>query len=109
MLLLGSLYKAFWDDGSYFGYNQSEWAEKNVVLMQFTGLHDKNGKEIYEDDIILHGMLCQRWKIGFKEGSFLAQIVDEDYEEDLKYLGIGLEGNGTEVIGNVWENPELLT
>lgn len=66
-------------------------------LMQFTGLHDKNGKEIYESDILqLDGMnIIVEW------------IHDEHRLGWSPY--ISCNGNtGFEIIGNIYESPELL-
>lgn len=76
----------------------------NVILEQFTGLHDKNGKEIYEGDII-QPYFDEKMKIGKPR-----PIVYED-----RMFGMGTEDgllgiwfNICEVIGNIHENPELL-
>lgn len=92
----------------------------DVVLMQFTGLKDKNGKEIYEGDIVHNGyggpyytrkmIVC--W-LDYHAGWSLAT--------DIKNIGdwaIKMEGqlsNGAQprfssykIIGNIYENPELL-
>lgn len=87
------------------------------ILMQFTGLHDKNGKEIYEGDIIRHRKLV-RFGDGTKYG--IAELVADDNPREVKYEGCGFtplagwiesanEDLEWEVIGNVWENPDLLT
>ncbi len=76
-------------------------------LMQFTGLKDKNGKEIYEGDIVKQDAN----NIGFIEydkGSF--SVVDRplsDYEIGAGYIGD--MSDTWEVIGNIYENPELLS
>lgn len=87
--------------------------EERYELMQFTGLHDKNGKEIYEGDIV---RLCSQYetddpvdsmhKIYFKNGSFRCCFHDMILNEK---VCTGKEGNwNMEVIGNIYENPELL-
>jgi uncharacterized phage protein (TIGR01671 family) len=90
------------------------------ILMQFTGLHDKNGKEIYEGDIILYKYVPRS-----HEGEIIVRkIVTVFYNEvDAAFLLKGLEKwpcrfnrnrpddhniSIYEVIGNIYENPELL-
>lgn len=71
---------------------------ENIELLQFTGLLDKNGKEIYEGDICKNG--------GGKT------IIEWDNEvagfDFTNSEGAVLSGDLFEVIGNVYENPELL-
>lgn len=85
----------------------------DVILMQSTGLKDKNGKEIFEGDIIKNGqdVMCMKKHntLGFyieEKGKveFIADCADlEEFEEDAKEVA-----NNIEIIGNVYENPELL-
>jgi uncharacterized phage protein (TIGR01671 family) len=72
----------------------------NFALMQYTGLKDKNGKEIYEDDIIKETMGVG--KVVFRSGAF-----GLDYGIRITPLCIN-DMSSWEAIGNVWENPELL-
>lgn len=81
--------------------------EDDFVLMQFTGLLDKSGKEIYEGDIINFDPLKSNYKpfIGVVTYSefgtrFIGRVEDwGDYQ---------FYGKETEIIGNIYENPELL-
>lgn len=87
---------------------------EDVILMQSTGLRDKNGKEIFEGDIITDGhtlgILRNHQTLGFymvdekgKE-NFLSDTVDtEGFEEAKEFMK-----NSIEIIGNIYENPELL-
>ena len=83
---------------------------ENVILMQFTGLQDKNGVDIYEGDILIYQHMFVDKKsvsevIWNEKYSGFASYVEDDerryiLEKELK--------NQFEVIGNIYENPELL-
>jgi uncharacterized phage protein (TIGR01671 family) len=75
---------------------------------EYTGIKDRNGKEIYEGDIIrplnLNGCISDG-VIKFRHGCFIAlQISGEHYEECLG----NLNNDHIVIIGNIYENPELL-
>ena len=78
-----------------------------MILMQFTGLKDKNGKEIYEGDIIQ--ILGGEYEQGFYEWDEKVQIKDLIYDGYNLMMTISQIGNqAIEVIGNIYENPDLL-
>jgi len=78
----------------------------NYVLMQYTGLKDKNGKEIYEGDILgLSGFVSH--KVGFEDGSFVMIPVDRIQSINWEHYRIS-HYTHYEVIGNIYENKELL-
>ena len=81
-----------------------------VEIEQFTGLHDKNGKEIYEGDILKTSI--------FFESSTLPHMGEVVYSDEYCSFATKNEGgttlfcshaiNNREVTGNIHENPELL-
>jgi uncharacterized phage protein (TIGR01671 family) len=85
-----------------YGLTRDKSIDRKYV-MQYTGLKDKNGKEIYEGDIIqADGMYNDQ--IIFQDGGFNLKAGDEGLN-----LWYQLEEYGNfEVIGNIYENPELL-
>ena len=86
----------------------------STEIMQFTGLKDKKGKEIYEGDVILSKYFDDRIneyverkaEVIFEDGCFQ---VKKEYWKPLLISIIAVEKTWTiEVIGNIYENPELL-
>ena len=80
--------------------------KKDLKIMQYTGLKDKNNKEIYEGDILSNGNNEKPYKVIFENGSFRAEF-EEDFEE-YSFDLIDVVAQGCEVVGNIYENPELL-
>ena len=79
---------------------------EDIELMEYTGLKDKNNKEIYEGDILSDGNDEKPYKIIFENGSFRAEFEGdfEEYSFDL----IDVVAQGCEIVGNIYQNPELL-
>lgn len=84
--------------------------QNEAVLMQSTGIKDTNGVEIFEGDVVTNGW---KWQVV----TFGTQEVEEDFGNVRIYRGFNLYLGGGypnavmstfEVIGNVYENPELL-
>lgn len=86
------------------------------ILMQYTGLKDKNGKEIYEGDVLIGGVEFlppakpQYHVVTWETKQTWHGMVDGHLS---KSVGFTFEyyyftESGCEVIGNIYENPELL-
>jgi uncharacterized phage protein (TIGR01671 family) len=88
--------------------NDSEWYWfKEVVLMQSTGLKDKNGVEVFQGDIVKCTRGCPHEVIWLQE--YAGMYVGGMPAWYLSGLSEGYAWTGEEeVIGNIYDNPELL-
>ena len=92
----------YMSDTSYsipVGFEEFEYSE----LMEWTGLYDKNGEEIYEGDI---------FHIGSKKILYVVEWIDCGLKgrqiKNISWIGLDYWKDDIEVIGNIYENPELM-
>jgi hypothetical protein len=76
--------------------------DKLINESEYTGLKDNNGKEIYEGDIISYRFKTKTSNDQFKSHVFFDEYMWLTEEHSINRI------NDVEVIGNIYENPELL-
>ena len=83
--------------------------QRDVIIMQSTGLFDENDKEIFEGDIV-ETIYYEKLFTGIivydqEETGFKATNGHDEYGNNFRYLGVN---DSIIVIGNIYQNPELL-
>lgn len=109
------------NDPTYIGlafFNKEKGVDEGTVIMQYTGIKDLEGNEIYEGDILKNNMDSIGLVIWFSSGnSGCYWQVQDEFDRKRNKTGnlqmLGLVGDDwcdfeIKKIGNIYENPELL-
>lgn len=87
--------------------HQGAWVTGQVVLEQYTGLHDANGVEIYEGDVVASRHITKPGAAITYQERYAGFCIGPDWPLS-EYYDYTNKGLNLEVIGNIHENPELL-
>ena len=94
-----------YSDGYTWSCFNADYDPKTYDFMQYTGLEDKNGKEIYEGDIIFcdrYSYAPPKWEVEWENCGFTP------FSENSVCGDMAFDSSDVEIIGNIHENPKLI-
>lgn len=105
-----TMHYPYTDYGGFGGQSSGDILNRFDNVMQFTGIQDKNGKEIWEGDI-LRSVYGENGNVAgfvfYRAFEFVCMRKSKKSWHDFGCV-VGEEGEIYEVIGNIYSNPELL-
>lgn len=102
-------YSCIFSGRSVIEQENDDYAVLDETVCQYTGITDKNGTKIFENDILqvnYHGNEIGRVCIYYKFAMYLCDVIYGDVDFDT--LGMLNANYQLEVIGNAYDNPELI-
>ena len=100
-LLEADMISGEFQSGKIYDDEDVDWMEiEEFILMQSTGLKDKNYKEIFEGDILKDG--SEYGRVVYDPDRTMWRVYGKDFDDALSDWWTG------RVVGNIYENPELL-
>lgn len=104
MISNGSSFSVLWDLTEYLD-------EDSFVIMQYTGLKDKNGKEVYQGDVfkVTSDNDGREYITGFVFDMISGiSPTNKELLYDMSLYDYGIRSDNAKIIGNIYENPELI-